>query len=141
MPCPPNQRVIIDQVSVLVKGVEINFTQLVNVELLAQALNGLFTFLNPLVVLRAGQGVRLVSTHDNDLVVTEFQWQVPVFQSVAVEVDGVILLPHTDSKLVHNAGVKTYKVVFRLLPQLNQFDLINVEVEFFLEDVPHQHFN
>ena len=85
--------------------------------------------------------MRLVGTHDNDLVVTEFQWQVPVFQSVAVEVDGIILLPHADSKLVHDAGVKTYKVVFRLLTQLNKFDLVNVKVEFFLEDVPHQHFN
>ena len=141
MTSPANQNIVIDQIGVFVKRVFVQFAQLLDVQLLVQALNGFFTLFNAFVILGASQRVLLVGTHDHDFVVAQLQWQVLIFQSTAVQKDGVVFLTHPNGKLVHNSGVQADKIVFRLLTKLNQRDFVNIQIEFILQQITHQKLN
>ena len=75
------------------------------------------------VVFRIGQFATFIRVHNHDTIVAEFNRNEFILQRSTVEEDGVVLLAHPYSELVHDAGIHTDKVISTRFPTFTRLSV------------------
>ena len=115
MLCPFSAHITLDGRLVFFKGLLIQISKAVNLHHLLQLCKGRLALTAAFIVFGVAQPSLFVAAGNDDFGAFQHNGRIFKGQICRVQENGIVLFPHGNGKLIHNAAVYTVKIIFRIL--------------------------